>query len=224
MSSLSLLSCMLQFCVTYAFLVILFLLNRYVSFWVTTFAILLSIASAAAAFFLSKYSNIFLWIRRIAVYPLLGPWMKILDKCYFQKLERMTEAQKKEREKERERIRRSHFSKKNIASQEEREEFLKSTAMKTHMFGEHILAVPDLLTPERFATWPRYDSSAKPDRSDPSQSFKNAKEKKVLIGQRLVHLLGLRVIAVLINFMELISFFLTTEYRVPSYLKTLMII
>jgi len=150
----------------------------YISFWITTIAIMLSIGS------LFIWDQVYLWTKRVIVYGFLTPWVKIIDICYIRKLERLTKAEKEARIREKKRLARNQFRKGYIQTQTAKEELLKSTSMKKHLFGEHILAVPDMYSPERFPSQPRFESYANPSYIDPQISFDRAKTKYVLLGQK----------------------------------------
>ncbi len=130
------------------------------------------------------WEEVYLWIKRFLVYGFLTPWTKIVDICYVRKLERMTKVEKDLSVKKRKRLTKNHFRRDYITTQAAKEELLKSTSMKKHLFGENILAVPDLLTPERFPSQPRFESYANPVYVDPETSFNKAKTKFVLLGQQ----------------------------------------
>ena len=128
--------------------------------------------------------ELWLWAKRFIFYVLLGPWNKVVDVFYIRKLERMTEQERKERKNQRQKLSRNRFSSVNIKKQQEKEELLKSAAMKEHMFGKHLLSVPNLMQPERFPSEPRPESSAIPDRNQLEKSFKKAEQRVYIAGQR----------------------------------------
>jgi len=155
--------------------------QMYLSFWITTFAILLAIASAAIVY--TGYDCVFLWAKRLFVYIFLGPLVKIVDVCYFQKLERLSGKEQKIMHAKRERAKRNLFRKEHIATQVKMEDFLKTAALKEHMFGSHVLEVPDVRRPERYPSIPSFESSAFPNDNNPERSFKEANKQTFLRAQ-----------------------------------------
>lgn len=100
--------------------------QMHISFWITTSAIFLCFAS------LFLWDEFYLWGKRFIVYTFLGPWMKLVDIFYFQKLDTQTRKEHSMNEAERESIARNRFSIGNIKTQIAKEELLKSAAMKEH--------------------------------------------------------------------------------------------
>ncbi len=96
----------------------------------------------------------------------------------------MTEDEREDRKTTRAKMLRNRFSALNIGKQIEKEELLKSTAMKEHMFGSHLLSVPNMNRPERFPAEPLPPSSAIPDRNQLEKSFQEAKYRAAIPGQR----------------------------------------
>ena len=123
-------------------------------------------------------------MKRILVYGVFGPLIKIVDIFYFQKLDRMTDQEKEYREAERKRAQRNHYSKDMIKAQIEKEELVKATAMKEHLFGKYLLAIPSILKPERFPGKPRYESYSVPKTADPSTDLHQSLRRSVVIGQK----------------------------------------
>jgi hypothetical protein len=103
--------------------------HMYLAFWITSISIALSVAS------LFLWEEVWLWVKRIVVYGLLGPWMKVLDWFYFQRLERMTNEEKAVKERKRLRRLRSWNEKEFNASRADVEKTVKLASMKKHMFG-----------------------------------------------------------------------------------------
>jgi len=140
----------------------------YISFWITTTAILLSVAS----FFLRD--QFFLWSKRIILYGLSGPHLKLLDIFYFRRLDALTDEEKAEIQKERERRKRNRFRKAFLKVQMKKEERAKEEAVKRMLYGSDIVVIPDLLTPERYECVPRHESSANPRKSQLEAALLNS--------------------------------------------------
>lgn len=124
-----------------------------ISFWITTGAIILSILS-----FL-MYDAAMHWILRVIVWLFFGPWMKLVDIFYFQKVDNMTKSEKEMYTKAKEKRRR-----KKVRSElrQMEENVMQLAAMKQHLFGTYILPVPSWKKPERYQSAPLPKSSAYP--------------------------------------------------------------
>ena len=104
--------------------------HAYIAFWITSVSLALSVAS------IFLWEDIWLWVKRIFLYGLLGPWMKLLDWFYYQKLDKMTDEEKVARERKRLRRLRSWNEKDYKVSRDNVERNVKLAAMKKHMFGQ----------------------------------------------------------------------------------------
>jgi len=111
----------------------------YYSFWITLTSTVLAIVS-----YFIPWNWIFLWTSRIVVWLVLGPWMKLVDIFYFEKLKRCTEEErelkKHEDNKERKRIFYQTLKYRKI----KHEEAIKLKDMKAIMFGKFCVQVPIL--------------------------------------------------------------------------------
>lgn len=145
----------------------------YISFWITTTAILLSVAS----FFL--WDQFFLWSKRIILYGLFGPHLKLLDIFYFRRLDALTNNEKAEIQKERERRKRNRFRKAFLKVQMKKEERAKEEAVKKMLFGSEIVVIPNLFTPERYECVPNHESSANPRNSQIEAALLNSRRVSV---------------------------------------------
>ena len=96
----------------------------------------------------------------------------------------MTDLEKHRREIERKRLYRNRFNKNLIHTQMAKEELLKSAAMKEHLFGKHVVAIPSALQPERYSSTPRFESYATPLTSDISDTLRQSTKQSVVVGQR----------------------------------------
>jgi hypothetical protein len=152
----------------------------YLSFWITTVAIILSFAS------IFIWDEVLLWTKRIFLYGLCGPWMRVLDVFYFSKMDALTQEQKENLRREKERFRRNRYRKAFLKIQERKEEQMKEEAMKVLLFGTEIIVVPDLFTPERYKSIPKYESSAHPNQDVLQNEVNSSYRRRSLIGQRLV--------------------------------------
>jgi len=128
----------------------------YLSFWITTLAIILSIAS------LFLWDELILWSKRIILYSLCGPHMKLLDIFYFRRLDALTDQEKAERQKERGRRKRNRYRNAFLEVQKKKENRVKEEAVKKMLFGPEIVVIPDIFTPEKYESVPNHESSAYP--------------------------------------------------------------
>lgn len=105
--------------------------ENYYAFWITTACFV----SSLIMFFI-PWGWILRWAIRLAVWTVLGPWMKIVDWIYFERLDHMTEEQRKKM------LRDSLYAKyeHNIAQQryfqERRERAVKLKSMMRYLFGK----------------------------------------------------------------------------------------
>ena len=96
----------------------------------------------------------------------------------------MTETEKLKRAAKRERWNRNNYNSNKIGTQIAKEDLIKATAMKEHLFGSFLLPIPNVLSPERFSANPRYESYATPAYLDPESMIKNATRRSSVVGQR----------------------------------------
>eukprot|EP00979_Chaetoceros_neogracilis_P013069 scaffold3655_cov260-Chaetoceros_neogracile.AAC.1 len=128
----------------------------YISFWITTSATVLSIVS------IFLWDDFVLWSKRVILYGLFGPHMKLLDIFYFKRLDALTDEEKTEIQKERSRRKRNRYRKTFLQVQKKKEDRVKEEAVKKMLFGPEIVVIPDLFTPEKYESVPNHESSAYP--------------------------------------------------------------
>jgi hypothetical protein len=106
------------------------------------------------------------WTVRIAVWLLLGPWMKLVDIYYVREL---VEGQSSEAEafKRLAEIKTQQIAMAREAIMRQKEEIVKTRAIKTYMFGRYITRVPKFKE-YRFPDVPRHESTATPLKPKPS--------------------------------------------------------
>ena len=134
----------------------------YISFWLTLFCFICSVVSLFVPWFF-----LFQWMSRLVVWTFLGPWMKLVDILYFgrwqnlsdQELEGKRLAKRLAAREKRKRAHQEALSRARI----KREKAVKLQAMKTYMFGKHIVHIP-VLKQDRFKDVPRPESYARPYR------------------------------------------------------------
>lgn len=131
----------------------------YYSFWITASSILLFIPSL-----LIPWNFIMLWISRILVWLILGPWMKLLDIFYFQKMNNLTKEERKEQENKLKMNRDAAFYRILKAQKIKHEDAVKLKDMKTFMFGKYSVQVPTFN--DRTSDIPLPTSSAKVLKTD----------------------------------------------------------
>ena len=130
--------------------------QMYISFWITTAAIICSIAS------IFIWEGVYLWTKRIILYTLCGPWNKLLDVFYYRKLDSLSDEEKEDLWREKRKKKRNHFLYKK--AQKAKEDRLKEAAVKELMFGPHVVIIPDQFVPERYTSVPNIESSAFPSK------------------------------------------------------------
>jgi hypothetical protein len=128
----------------------------YLSFWVTIGCFVLSfICMFVPWFFLMK------WSARIVVWVAFGPWMKLVDVFYVQKIKPLS-AEEEAKKRERERQRRKEATSALLAEARiKRENAAKLKAMKKYLFGKFITRVP-VLKEDLYRDTPLPDSTAVP--------------------------------------------------------------
>jgi len=151
--------------------------QMYLSFWITTTAIFLTIVSGIGIYFIKDWDFIILWAKRIILYGTLSPLNKVVDIFYFSKFDAMSESQKEALTKEKRRRKRSRFHGNFATGQRQLEDYMKEEAVKTLMFGPHVITIPSLMTPDRYQGIPNAESYAEPTSHDteklmqPSKTF-----------------------------------------------------
>lgn len=133
----------------------------YISFWVTIGFLLLSLFC-----FFIPWFYLMKWTFRCVVWLFLGPWMKLVDIYYVQKIKPRTE-EEIERRKHADREKRSlRVSARAAAARIKRENAFKLKAMKQYMFGKYVIRVP-ILKEDRYRDNPLPDSYAVPYKLNP---------------------------------------------------------
>ncbi len=155
--------------------------QMFLSFWITTIAILLSVVSFYVA---NRTPNIGLICQRLVLYSACGPWNKFLDIIYFQKYDAMTKEEKQELERRRLREHGNRFQGPLFDLQQLKESRDKTDAIKTLMFGKQAVHLPDRYSPEKYYPVPLTDSSAFPNKTKPEDDFRQASRRLTLKGQR----------------------------------------
>jgi hypothetical protein len=102
-----------------------------------------------------------------------------LDIFYFRRLDALTNNEKAEIQKERERRKRNRFRKAFLKVQLKKEERAKEEAVKKMLFGSEIVVIPNLFTPERYECVPNHESSANPRNSQIEAALLNSRRVSV---------------------------------------------
>ncbi|KAL7446886.1 hypothetical protein ACHAXM_011668 [Skeletonema potamos] len=119
--------------------------ESYISFWIAVFSFLLSVLALFV-----PWSLIVKWTLRFVVYLFFGPWMKLVDKYYFQmKIDESEEKAKNEK----------YLAHKILQAQVVREFNTKLRDFKQYMFGNYITTV-NIMKKDRFFDKPLPASSA----------------------------------------------------------------
>lgn len=132
----------------------------YISFWITVGCFLISFICLFVPWFF-----IMTWTARLLVWVGFGPWMKLVDVFYVQKLKPLSE-EELETKKEADRQKRKEAT--SVLRSEariKRENASKLKAMKKYMFGKFITRVP-VLKEDRYRDVPLPDSTAVPYRPE----------------------------------------------------------
>ena len=130
--------------------------DGYTTFWLTLFSLFM----ALLCFFI-PWGRILRTIARFAVYMLCGPWMKLVDIFYVQKLRNLSSSERKKRETDR--SNKNNFLLK-IAANRKRlayEKLMRLRDFRKIMFGFYLTQVPNF-NRSRFLSFPTEKSSAKP--------------------------------------------------------------
>ena len=105
--------------------------ENYYAFWIVTVCFL-----ASLLMFFVPWGWILRWVIRLAVWVFLGPWMKIVDWLYFEKLDHMTEEERKEILRESLHTKYEHTVRERSLYQERKERALKLKSMMRYLFGK----------------------------------------------------------------------------------------
>jgi hypothetical protein len=151
--------------------------QMYISFWITTVAILLSIASIVVGYYITD--DILMLLKRIMIYAVCGPWNKLLDIMFFRDTEKKFNTNTTATQTSHTRFR-DPFA----PSQLRREERDKKEAIKRVMFGKEIVVVPNQFNPHRYRSEPSTDSTAFPNKNNPEDEIRDSPRKLTLLGQR----------------------------------------
>ena len=149
--------------------------QMYLSFWITTTSIFLTVVSGVGIYFLQDWDFIILWAKRIILYGTLSPLNKFVDIFYFRKIDAMSESEKEALMKEKRRRKRSRFHGKFAEGQRQLEDYMKEEAVKTLMFGPHVVTIPSLMTPDRYQGIPNAESYAEPTSQDTAKLMQPSK-------------------------------------------------
>lgn len=105
------------------------------------------------------------WTLRLLVHSLMGPWMKLVDIYYIQKLDSddADNAAKQLELAAREKIESLNVAKRALMVR--MEDFSKTKAMKRYMFGKYVTRVPQFKE-YRYVDLPRPESTARPSKLD----------------------------------------------------------
>jgi hypothetical protein len=140
---------------------IIFWEECYISFWITTGCLLVSLL-----FLFVPWGFLIKWGARLFVWALFGPWMKLVDIYYVSEIESRTDeevARLKHKARERHRLATTAAV---SEARVKRENAAKLKAMKKQMFGKFITRVP-VLKEDRYRDIPLPDSMATPYRPEP---------------------------------------------------------
>ncbi len=159
--------------------------NVYCSFWLT-----LGSLSCAIIFLFIPWCFLLRWGARLAVWVLLGPWMKVVDTHYLTKEDNLTqEGQKSELEQIEEKLRKNAMSTIRDARIRKEDE-VKLVEMKKYRFGKFMIRIP-LLKVERCLDYPLINSYSYPEDDEKlrtgERSVQESGEERVRVpGQHLV--------------------------------------
>ena len=162
--------------------------ETYYSFWLVTFAFV-----ASALVFFIPWAFLLRWALRISAWLLLGPWMMLVDKYYFQK-NAVTKNEVTD-EAIRERIKQRYNSAFEGATNARvrKENALKLQAMKCFCFGKYLIET-SVFNEDLFWDTPLPESYATPCTDPPSINIVETRYGQQLTGdmvpQREVHLSG----------------------------------
>lgn len=153
--------------------------EMYISFWITTVAIICCIASIFIT------NEISLLMRRVVFYTLFGPWNKLFD-LYFKKLDSLSSEKKKKLQRDRNQIK--HDRGISLQAQLRKEKLEKEAAIKRQMFGDMVVQMPAKFMHEKYKAVPSMNSSAHPNTYDPEEDIENSFRRETMLGQRWVHI------------------------------------
>lgn len=132
--------------------------ESYLSFWISTICFAVAIVFAFVPWFW-----VLQWASRIIVWVLFGPWMKLVDIYYFERIAKMSKEEKELQEKKEIELRRQANQVKLSAIRVRNENAQKLKQMKKYMFGKFITAIP-VIKEDRFRDVPLPESIAVPYR------------------------------------------------------------
>jgi hypothetical protein len=139
---------------------IIFWEECYLSFWITTGCLLVSLL-----FLFVPWAFLIKWGARLFVWAFFGPWMKLVDIYYVREIESRTD-EEVAKQKHQERLQHRLATTAMISeARVKREEAAKLKAMKKKMFGKFITRVP-VLKEDRYRDIPLPDSMATPYRPE----------------------------------------------------------
>jgi len=126
----------------------------YYAFFLTNVLILLGMV-----FLITPWGFILKWAGRIIAWGLFGPHMKLVDICWYRKIDRSREARSlRLKEEYKSQLEQARGTAAMI--REQREKALKLQAMKKLLFGKYVTNIP-VLRLERYADVPLHSSTAK---------------------------------------------------------------
>eukprot|EP00934_Nitzschia_sp_Nitz4_P000987 Nitzschia sp. Nitz4//scaffold248_size28759//12858//16752//NITZ4_008109-RA/size28759-snap-gene-0.10-mRNA-1//-1//CDS//3329543992//987//frame0 len=134
--------------------------DSFAAFWIVS----LSLIGSLLILFI-PWTFLISWTFKIAVWVLLGPWMKLLDICYFRRSTLMEEEQQKADLAEKFQERYTMLLDESFGRKLRKEAALKMKDFKKYMFGEFLMRVP-VLKEERYYDDPLPSSYA--TRGDPT--------------------------------------------------------
>jgi len=130
--------------------------ESYFTFWITILSILFGMA-----FLFVPWLWVLKWSARLTVWPLFGPWMKLVDIYFYSKLETLSD-EDYEKRMELQRLHRFELTSKAVKAERiKRENLAKMRGMKKFMFGKYISRVR-ILTADRHRDIPLPNSQAAP--------------------------------------------------------------
>lgn len=163
--------------------------ETYFSFWLVTFAF-----AASALVFFVPWAFLLRWVLRVTAWLLLGPWMMLVDKYYFQKKVAATEDEDTD-EAIRKRIKERYSSALESATnfRIRKENALKLKAMKRFCFGKFLIENP-VFNEDLYWDTPLPESSATPCTDPPVFNIAEKRFGQKLTGdmvpEREVHMNG----------------------------------
>ena len=105
--------------------------ENYYPFWIVT----LSLLGSLLVFFI-PWGYLIRWVVRILVWILLGPWMKVVDWLYFEKLEDMTPEERRDALREELRGEYKQRMEYYLLTQKMKEQAMKLRSMMKYLFGK----------------------------------------------------------------------------------------